>query len=812
MINFKNDFAMKLIPKLVGCSLVAFLFAQEAFAAKDVTKIGVTTIVKNKVLGEPPKMVQRKLKTGLEVYFNEKVETGPVGRTQLLFKDGTAITIGPNANMTIDKYVFDPNAGTGDMALSVTKGVFRIVGGRISKRKPIKLKTPVATLGVMGGIVVVDQAANGKLNADFLFGNKMTVTANNVTVTTKIPGRFISVTGSGQAPGPSQKRDRAEMKKNLEKLEGGGAEEKTAAPEEKAAPKKAETAKSEGGKSEATEENKAPATATSSSEPPAEENNEPVPGNEKPAATEKTDATPSNSSDEPAPAPPGAEPSPNNKGDPGPGETQPGPAGATETAAAPMPGGEGGAMPMPGGEGGMMPMPGGEGGAMPMMPMAQGGAMPMPGSASMEMPNINDMMDTGMGKMEMAPPMNIQMIMPPPPSGMDGMPMMPMPEPGPMVTTAGGPAGEAPAGVAGDIGNERNESFIKQPEILAGVPATAFINLSPEEVASVNAVLQDNDAGIALNVPSSTPNPDGSFNPNPPPGVFIITDPALAGGAPGAPIFIAPDGQTGFLPPPDGQTGFLPPPDGQTGVLPPPDGQTGVLPPPSLEGTPENGETVNEDCAPLDSACEIAAAPGPNDPAMQEPNDPVMQEPNDPVMQEPNDPVMQDPVAGSGPGSETRTEGLVMLMTHSNSSNDIIPVSQSPGLTYLVNNPDVMIHAQKAVRALGTAPGRDFQRAMEQVAIDHYNNFGRIEGRQLDGGTSTRTLIVQPKFNEPLINVSDSAALTYLVNNPDVMVHAQKAVRALRIAPGRDFQRAMEQVAIDHYNNFGRKEGRTSPR
>ncbi|MBT6307919.1 MAG: hypothetical protein HOJ18_17045, partial [Rhodospirillaceae bacterium] len=362
MINYGNNFIMKLIPKLVVCASVTLLFVQEAFAAKDATKIGVTTIVKNKVLGEPPAMVQRKLKTGLEVYFNEKVETGPVGRTQLLFKDGTAITIGPNANMTIDKYVFDPNTGTGDMALSVTKGVFRIVGGRISKRKPIKLKTPVATLGVMGGIVVVDQAANGKLNADFLFGNKMTVTANNVTVTTKIPGRFISVTGSGQAPGPSQKRDRAEMKKNLEKLEGGGAEEKTAAPEENAGPKKAETAKTEGGKSETTEENKAPATSSSSSEPPAEENNEPAPANEKPAATEKTDAAPSNSGDEPAPAPAGAEPSPNNKGDPGPGGNQPGPAGATETAAAPMPGGEGGMMPMPGGEGGMMPMPGGEGG------------------------------------------------------------------------------------------------------------------------------------------------------------------------------------------------------------------------------------------------------------------------------------------------------------------------------------------------------------------------------------------------------------------------------------------------------------------
>ena len=214
MIRPQNTVVFKSL-LLIACATISVLGpTKTAVAAKDDSKIGVTTIVKNKVLGNPPKMVQRNLTTGLEVYFNEKVETGPVGRTQLLFRDGTAITIGPNANMTIDRYVFDPNAGTGDMALSVTKGVFRIVGGRISKRKPIRLKTPVATLGVMGGIVVVDQAANGRLNADFLFGNKMTVTANNVTVTTKIPGRFISVAGNGQAPGPSQKRDRADMKKN----------------------------------------------------------------------------------------------------------------------------------------------------------------------------------------------------------------------------------------------------------------------------------------------------------------------------------------------------------------------------------------------------------------------------------------------------------------------------------------------------------------------------------------------------------------------------------------------------------------------
>jgi len=72
-----------------------------------------------------------------------------------------------------------------------------------------------------------------------------------------------------------------------------------------------------------------------------------------------------------------------------------------------MPGGEGGPMPMmPMAQAApmpMMPMPGGEGGPMPMMPMAQAAPMPMP-------MNINAMMDTGMGKVEMAPPINIQMI------------------------------------------------------------------------------------------------------------------------------------------------------------------------------------------------------------------------------------------------------------------------------------------------------------------------------------------------------------------------------------------------------------------
>ena len=60
MTIYRKNFSGKLVLVLMIFSLTVAYPYQQAIAAKDVTKIGVTTIVKNKVLGEPPKMVQRR--------------------------------------------------------------------------------------------------------------------------------------------------------------------------------------------------------------------------------------------------------------------------------------------------------------------------------------------------------------------------------------------------------------------------------------------------------------------------------------------------------------------------------------------------------------------------------------------------------------------------------------------------------------------------------------------------------------------------------------------------------------------------------
>ena len=95
------------------------------------------------------------LRIGIDVQANEVVTTDANDRAHLVFLDGTSLTVGPNARLTIDKFVYDPDTKTGDLAITATKGVFRLVGGKISKSNAITVTTPSSTIGIRGGITIL---------------------------------------------------------------------------------------------------------------------------------------------------------------------------------------------------------------------------------------------------------------------------------------------------------------------------------------------------------------------------------------------------------------------------------------------------------------------------------------------------------------------------------------------------------------------------------------------------------------------------------------------------------------------------------
>jgi hypothetical protein len=185
--------------RLAGFVILLALVESGALAQEH---IGISSAVNPEVTGAPPGAVARQVVIGQDVVFNERFTTGPLGQTQLLFLDESAMTIGPNSDLTIDQFVYDPKSGTGHLAMSTSRGLLRFVGGKLSKQEEgVSLRTSTATLAVRGGAFLLDLTTEGRMGAIFIYGRTLTVTgADGVTQTLHRPGFAISIGGPGGAP------------------------------------------------------------------------------------------------------------------------------------------------------------------------------------------------------------------------------------------------------------------------------------------------------------------------------------------------------------------------------------------------------------------------------------------------------------------------------------------------------------------------------------------------------------------------------------------------------------------------------------
>ena len=165
-------------------------------------RVGVTSVVDGQPKGLPPAGTERILHVGNDVQPNERITTGTNDKAHIVFLDGSSLTVGPNSVLTIDKFVYDPERKTGELALNASRGVFRFVGGAISKNAEVTIKTPSATMGIRGGIATFAVANNGATTANLLFGQSLTVTTPGGTTTLTQPGTSTQASGGTAPPTP----------------------------------------------------------------------------------------------------------------------------------------------------------------------------------------------------------------------------------------------------------------------------------------------------------------------------------------------------------------------------------------------------------------------------------------------------------------------------------------------------------------------------------------------------------------------------------------------------------------------------------
>ena len=77
------------------------------------------------------------------------------------FTDGTAFDLSSNAHMTMTEFIYDPNGRSNSSLLSLTKGTFTFVAGKIAKTGDMKVDTPVATMGIRGTTPRVEISDDG---------------------------------------------------------------------------------------------------------------------------------------------------------------------------------------------------------------------------------------------------------------------------------------------------------------------------------------------------------------------------------------------------------------------------------------------------------------------------------------------------------------------------------------------------------------------------------------------------------------------------------------------------------------------------
>jgi hypothetical protein len=94
---------------------------------------------------------------GQEVFEADGLKTGADGRIGITLKDDTRVSLGPESEVRVDRFVFAPADGRMGLVLKVVRGVMAYVSGRIAKLSPdsIRLETPAAVVGVRGTTLAV---------------------------------------------------------------------------------------------------------------------------------------------------------------------------------------------------------------------------------------------------------------------------------------------------------------------------------------------------------------------------------------------------------------------------------------------------------------------------------------------------------------------------------------------------------------------------------------------------------------------------------------------------------------------------------
>ena len=146
-----------MISKTLYSSILLFLFLSSSTALSAPTMIGTIKTLKGMVsVNEGASKINAQLNGHL--YEGSIIETNSSSSVGLMFIDGTQLSIGPNSQVILNRYLFLPKEKSYDFDIMINNGSVIYSSGKLGELAPksIKVKTPEAIIGVRGTKFLVE--------------------------------------------------------------------------------------------------------------------------------------------------------------------------------------------------------------------------------------------------------------------------------------------------------------------------------------------------------------------------------------------------------------------------------------------------------------------------------------------------------------------------------------------------------------------------------------------------------------------------------------------------------------------------------
>lgn len=141
---------------------------------------------------------------GTPVFQDDTFVTASGGGVGLSFEDGSTFSLGPDARLTIDSFVYDAGGADSSMVMNLAQGAFSFVSGQVAKsgENNMSIVTPTATIGVRGTAGAGDADEIVLLQEPGQQLGELTVTTQGGTVSLTTPNSYTSTANPTAPPSP----------------------------------------------------------------------------------------------------------------------------------------------------------------------------------------------------------------------------------------------------------------------------------------------------------------------------------------------------------------------------------------------------------------------------------------------------------------------------------------------------------------------------------------------------------------------------------------------------------------------------------